>query len=61
MIIPIEVIGLVTMVTLDELDNDEPALTTTTGVPEAEVVWEIFGNIFPDPPALIIFIPKEVY
>lgn len=52
-----EVIGLVTMVTLDELATDDPALTTTTGVPEADDVCDILGRILPEPPALIIFIP----
>jgi len=49
--------GLVTMVTLDVLECDDPALTTTTGVPDTVDDCDILGNSLLDPPALIIFIP----
>jgi hypothetical protein len=59
MFLPIDVMGLVTMVTFEEVDA--PGLTTTTGVPELVGSWEGLGKILLplDPGKLwvIIFMP----
>lgn len=58
-LIPMDVMGLVTIVTLEEVDA--PGLTTTTGVPELVGSCDGLGRILlpPDPGKLwvIIFIP----